>query len=263
MAIYFIRQGGFGRIKIGYTSKAGADRLGQLQTGASERLELLAEFPGTKETEASIHLLLREHRAGDGGKEWFVADAAMTMLEVLRAVSTPSQKPPVEQPIIEAGPFERTWSRFFDEMGVGWCLGRSGFWLPGLSLWLVSAEATDGHELAKRTGANVISFSGRFGAWLDSGDYKSTVCFSSGGDDAPYIPCLCPNPNCNKLGFEYDGRGARVCGEKCRSAWLGVLGEFGSHEDKGYSFDHPKLVRAIRATLGHASVAARPTSLTD
>lgn len=49
--------------------------------------------------------------------------------------------------------------------------------------------------------------------------------------DHPYIPCVCPV--CGKVGIEFDGRGARVCGAKCCG-----------NDDKGYSSNHPKIKKA-------------------
>lgn len=50
--------------------------------------------------------------------------------------------------------------------------------------------------------------------------------------DYPYVPCICPV--CGKFGIEFDGRGGRVCGDKC------------TESDKSYSYDHPKIVAAYK-----------------
>ena len=54
------------------------------------------------------------------------------------------------------------------------------------------------------------------------------------GVDFPYLPCICPV--CGKFGFEFDGRGARVCRDKCLPG-----------SDKGYSYDHSKIIEGLRA----------------
>lgn len=48
--------------------------------------------------------------------------------------------------------------------------------------------------------------------------------------DYPYLPCICPV--CGKFGFEFDGRGARVCEH--------------APGDKGYTYNSPRVVEAYR-----------------
>jgi hypothetical protein len=55
-------------VKIGYSTDP-VKRLAQLQTGGTDRLELLCTFIGTCETEGKIHEELKEQRISG---EWFV-----------------------------------------------------------------------------------------------------------------------------------------------------------------------------------------------
>lgn len=69
-----------------------------------------------------------------------------------------------------------------------------------------------------------------YGAYLTGYVYNNETVEVA--DDWPYVFCVCPV--CGKVGFEYYGRGARVCGDKC------TIG------DKGYSGAHPKLLNAYK-----------------
>ena len=67
---------------------------------------------------------------------------------------------------------------------------------------------------------------------LLNGWYWNSFEFSIGWD-GPYLPCVCPV--CGKFGFEYDGRGARVCGAKhCPDS------------DKDYTYDDPIILNGYR-----------------
>jgi hypothetical protein len=68
------------------------------------------------------------------------------------------------------------------------------------------------------------------------------------GCDAPYIFCICPW--CGKIGVEYDGRGARVCGYRAHfdteEDALAAIRHLGHHraDDKCYTGNHPLIYRA-------------------
>jgi hypothetical protein len=72
-----------------------------------------------------------------------------------------------------------------------------------------------------------------------------------GGADGPYLFCVCPW--CQRLGFEFDGRGARVCGYrahyKTEAEALAPIAHLGHHrvDDKCYTGDHPKILQAAYA----------------
>ncbi len=62
--------------------------------------------------------------------------------------------------------------------------------------------------------------------------------------DGPYMPCLCPA--CGRMGFEFDGRGNRVC-KKCPTRAIAVPdAENVSHEDKGYTGECARIVSAAK-----------------
>lgn len=66
--IYFIQQSGSNMVKIGYTSNSGEKRLGELQTGNPNILELIACVGGSRETERLLHSLLQTHHIRG---EWY------------------------------------------------------------------------------------------------------------------------------------------------------------------------------------------------
>ena len=68
-----------------------------------------------------------------------------------------------------------------------------------------------------------------------------------GGSDSSYVFCVCPW--CGKIGVEFDGRGARVCGYKIHGlsadeARAAIPGYDGRVDDKIYTYDDPKIVFA-------------------
>jgi hypothetical protein len=69
--------------------------------------------------------------------------------------------------------------------------------------------------------------------------------------DGPYIFCVCPW--CCKVGIEFDGRGARVCGYKkhfeTEQEALDAIKHFGFYraDDKCYTGGHPMIVSAANA----------------
>ncbi|MEH1786896.1 MAG: GIY-YIG nuclease family protein [Nostoc sp.] len=69
--VYFIENTETKHIKIGFSDRV-AKRLGQLQVGNSQKLRLVFQMYGDRETEASIHQKLKKYRIrGD----WFHAIA--------------------------------------------------------------------------------------------------------------------------------------------------------------------------------------------
>jgi hypothetical protein len=73
------------------------------------------------------------------------------------------------------------------------------------------------------------------------------------GGDGPYLFCTCPW--CGKIGFQFDGRGARVCGyrkhhateEEAMVALWGTRHEGLRVDDKCYSADDQRIVFAAEA----------------
>lgn len=58
-------------------------------------------------------------------------------------------------------------------------------------------------------------------------------------DSEDVAHCFCQCPRCGRVGFEYHGRGSRVCGKSCPSG-LAPPG-------KGYNWQAPRILRAARA----------------
>jgi hypothetical protein len=75
-------------------------------------------------------------------------------------------------------------------------------------------------------------------AWWIIGPQDAQEHGHSTWSDGAYVFCVCPN--CGKLGFEFDGRGDRVCGVSCKKFHKGK----DRHGDKGYSCDFPILAKA-------------------
>jgi hypothetical protein len=67
--VYFVLAPSANRIKIGFTADNPEKRLKQLQTGSSERLDLIGFFPGNCEDETDLHRRFGHLRIV---REWFV-----------------------------------------------------------------------------------------------------------------------------------------------------------------------------------------------
>lgn len=70
--------------------------------------------------------------------------------------------------------------------------------------------------------------------------------FDDGGWDNGYLFCVCPH--CWKAGFEFDGRGERICRGACGHKTVIDARNFSSlgHGDKGYSASHPRIMLAAK-----------------
>lgn len=66
------------------------------------------------------------------------------------------------------------------------------------------------------------------------------------GWDAPYLFCVCPH--CWKAGYEFDGRGERICRGACGHKTVIDARNFDhlGHGDKGYSASHPRIMLAAK-----------------
>lgn len=192
---------------------------------------------------------------------------------------------------------EARWAVFFDALGAKWEYEKEGyelpsgrylpdFWLPDWGWVEIKGQEPTGQEvcltwdLQRVTGSRVIILVGPPGdlpeLWASYGGFQAD-------GDVDYLPCVCPH--CRRFGFEYSGRGARVCGHKCaagqqakaeaaaRKIELPVFGPFvesppGSGYgrapiigtrfvdaeccgDKGYSYDAPEILRAISTVRSH------------
>lgn len=139
MAVYFIRAGENGPVKIGAAEDV-AHRIANLQAGNPEPLKLLREIPGGRQTEAALHRRFRHLRIRS---EWFEFHPDMLTCEV--AVNErPAICMPLDKHLRAAGVSKE---RFAKQIGVTpeavrlWCNGRR---TPRLKALLAIRAATAG-----------------------------------------------------------------------------------------------------------------------
>lgn len=72
------------------------------------------------------------------------------------------------------------------------------------------------------------------------------MLFNDHGWDNGYLFCVCPH--CWKAGYEFDGRGERICRGACGHKTVIDARNFSSlgHGDKGYSASHPRVMLAAK-----------------
>ena len=186
---------------------------------------------------------------------------------------------------------EARWAVFFDALKVDWQyepegynLGEFGWYLPDFylpnvngGLWVeIKGQKPSPDEAAKlialadltqkkatfRVGepminayiANATETKHFDGSYHDDNAkmfFPVSADSPSGGFDHPYIFCLCPW--CGKIGLQFDGRGARVCGYKshfdCEEKALQAIEHFGHWraDDKCYTGSHELIVSAANA----------------
>lgn len=82
------------------------------------------------------------------------------------------------------------------------------------------------------------------------------MVFNDYGWDNSYLFCVCPH--CWKAGYEFDGRGERICRGACGHKTVIDARNFSSlgHGDKGYSASHPR----IRIAAANAAEIVRQES---
>lgn len=132
---------------------------------------------------------------------------------------------------------EARWAVFFDAAGVEWAYEVEGyelpsgrylpdFWLPDIGFYEVKGQKpTDDEdrkasELAELTGKRVFTAWGGIPFDVNETGYQEGDTSAGfhrdirldGGMDFNYAWCRCPW--CGRIGIEYEGRGARVCGYK-------------------------------------------------
>lgn len=155
---------------------------------------------------------------------------------------------------------EARWAVFFDSLGIKWLYEPEGFtladgtmylpdfYLPDYDLWVeikgVMSDA-DSHKVdmfrKALTYPTQLLVLGQIPPesedvchWVYE-NYTDSSCYDIGSAqewDFPYLPCVCPI--CGKVGFEFDGRGARICNH---NTW----------DDKGYSANDSHILDAYRA----------------
>jgi hypothetical protein len=163
---------------------------------------------------------------------------------------------------------EARWAMFFDLVNADWRYEYEGyqlpsgwyvpdFWLPQIKTWVEikppfnveyaaerdrkdKAERLCG-ELAVATGNRAVLMSTDFGSWLPDWNEVVDQCTAfmpregHYDTDAPYLPCICPE--CYRLGFEFEGRGARICKD--------------GTSDRGHTASHHIIQKAVDLTLAH------------
>jgi hypothetical protein len=148
---------------------------------------------------------------------------------------------------------EARWAVFFDAMNVNWYYEPEGFhlpngldylpdfYLPDHDIWVeVKGVFTDEDADKVNTFYSADTENQMLHNIIVVGEFPPEVddvvqwaydkcggkgIYMNGFLDFPYLPCVCPT--CGKFGFEFDGRGARICRH--------------DDNDKGYSADHPSI----------------------
>ena len=150
---------------------------------------------------------------------------------------------------------EARWAVFFDSMGIEWEYEPEGFkleggynylpdfYLPKLNIWVeVKGIFTDKDEqklyrFENMNNIGAIYCVGQIPPDVDDivewvyDKYKDTGIYNNGFMDFPYLPCVCPT--CGKFGFQFEGRGSRICRH--------------DDDDKGYTYNNPKILSAYKA----------------
>lgn len=185
---------------------------------------------------------------------------------------------------------EARWAVFFDSLGVKWQfepegyeLGELGRYLPDFFLpevsdgtWIeVKPESCTSEEdlvankkmqlLVEYTKFKGMVVAGepfvsvelaqnankwKHGWWMWE-NYEDMNGAKQVGGDGPYLFCKCPW--CGKIGIEFDGRGARVCGYKAHypdeASALNAIKKFGHWraDDKCYTGDDIAIINAANA----------------
>lgn len=178
---------------------------------------------------------------------------------------------------------EARWAIFFDESGVkyeyekeGYDLGDAGWYLPdfylpeirsGVFIEVKPESFSSGEACYNKTekltlltkkdsfivrGDPLLTINNFINGNHNTDDgYSLTCCHNNEiGGDAPYFFCVCPW--CGKVGMEFDGRGARVCGynkhfnleHEAMDSIRNLNLNGGHHSDKCYTGDDQKLVSA-------------------
>jgi hypothetical protein len=172
---------------------------------------------------------------------------------------------------------EARWAVFFDALDIEWQYELEGFdlpsgrylpdfYLPSLETWFevkgqpVTWEHQSARlagELTEMTGKRVVIAGGdipRRVSDLLGNDQEWMYCtwkdwdWPEVGGEGYYLWCLCPT--CHSIGIEFDGRGERVCDDRCSTV------------NKSRTHDHPilaaayKAARSARFEFGESGAAA-------
>lgn len=174
---------------------------------------------------------------------------------------------------------EARWAVFFDALDLEWEYEREGFdlgehgwylpdfYLPGVDggYWIeVKGDKAAADDKAWGKLMALTEATGTAGLLVYGDPYPAVdaahrgwegpgwkMSHPAGGGDFPYYFCVCPW--CGKVGIEFDGRGARVCGwqahHKTEAAALGDIRHLGHWraDDKCYTADDERFFRAAIA----------------
>lgn len=153
---------------------------------------------------------------------------------------------------------EARWAVFFDALGIRYEYEPEGynlpngigylpdFYLPDLKIWIevkgihnkIDSDKIYNFDLGNKNNSEYrdIIMVGDIPPETDDvvnwayETYRKGEKFINGFMDFPYLPCVCPT--CGKFGFEFDGRGSRICRH--------------DDNDKGYTADNWKIKLAYR-----------------
>lgn len=161
---------------------------------------------------------------------------------------------------------EARYAMLFDAFNLDWRYEHEGFdlksgyyvpdfWLPDLKTWVeikppINREyereeqrwievTTACRDLAVESGYRVLLFANDFGAWLPQckEDESMSCFFPNGDDDHGYFPCFCYE--CGRLGFEWQGRGNRICKHN------------GPDDTGGITASHYRIQSAVDRIIAH------------
>ena len=172
---------------------------------------------------------------------------------------------------------EARWAIFFDTLGIEWIYEPEGFRLSDGSLYLPDFYLPESNTWVEVKGVLTIEDENKvynFNISKDIGNvvivgefppdvddvvewaytkFKNHEAYTDGMMDFPYLPCICPT--CGKFGFQFDGRGARICRH--------------DDDDKGYTANHPrikaayKVARQARFEHGETPIIAQVIKITS
>lgn len=160
---------------------------------------------------------------------------------------------------------EARWAVFFDALGIqslyeyeGYQLPSSwylpDFYIPSMNAWFeVKPTEFTKHEellckeLSAATRKRVVMLSGDV-TYRDT-PFNGFIRWSEDSNwDCYHLFCTCPI--CGKVGIEFEGRGQRVCADKCVP-----------HKDKGYSWDDPRLIQSFNIASNYQFTYERKETL--
>lgn len=171
---------------------------------------------------------------------------------------------------------EARWAVFFDALKIEWTYEPEGFELPSgrylpdfrfpaMRCWfeVKGTKPEDGGservlagELASAFHENVFVAWGHHPHVVDHSGHAlepRRIDLHTGGDEGDVDMAFCACPWCGRIGIEYEGRGARICGwrahHETEAAALAAIRSAGHWraDDKCYTGDAPQILSAYTA----------------